>query len=259
MRSEVADAVHALRVKRNNMCSRTCYKADAMFGARAVGEKLTTAARLAGRAVCVIGSEDPFPGSGRLGKVDRCIARVVCNIALDRKAGPVTFGLHAKEGICPGGQMWCGLAAASPMLKFFLSTGTPEFMGGAAEHLKPTPEAAERFLMAPGRITLPGRYLSLAGHDVVEDDAEVLSLVLFGTAESMRNLSGLVHYVSDDIFTAVLCLRSFLCIDDHLRRDGREGSEDAVHRPCRSDRQRLASRNLMSWPAHALARRWPER
>ena len=191
-------------LKRNNMCSRTCYKADAMFGARAVGEKLTTAARLAGRAVCVIGSEDPFPGSGRLGKVDRCIARVVCNIALDRKAGPVTFGLHAKEGICPGGQMWCGLAAASPMLKFFLSTGTPEFMGGAAEHLKPTPEAAERFLMAPGRITLPGRYLSLAGHDVVEDDAEVLSLVLFGTAESMRNLSGLVHYVSDDIFTAVL-------------------------------------------------------
>ena len=114
-------------LKRNNMCSRTCYKADAMFGARAVGEKLTTAARLAGRAVCVIGSEDPFPGSGRLGKVDRCIARVVCNIALDRKAGPVTFGLHAKEGICPGGQMWCGLAAASPMLKFFLSTGTPEF------------------------------------------------------------------------------------------------------------------------------------
>ena len=121
-----------------------------MLRARAIGEKLTQAARLAGRAVCVIGSEDPFPGSGRLGEVDRCIARVVCGIALDRKAGPVTFGLDAKDGICPGGQMWCGLASASPKLKFFLSTGTPELMGGAAEHLKPTPEAAERFLGAPG-------------------------------------------------------------------------------------------------------------
>jgi hypothetical protein len=172
--------------------------------ARTIGERLTTAGRLAGRAVCVIGSEEPIEGAMPLGKVDRCIARAVYRLAMDREARPVSYGTEAKGGICPGGQVWCGLTDSSPKLDYFLSTGTPDFRGGMAEHLKPSPEAAARFIAAPGRITPPGRYINLAGCDQVDGGHDVLSFILFGSAEAIRNLGGLVHYVSEDLFGSIL-------------------------------------------------------
>ena len=174
------------------------------LSARSIGEKLTSAGRLAGGAVCVIGGNDPFPGSVHLKEVDRCVARAIYKLATVPGTPPISYGADSKEGTCPGGQMWCGLAGVGPKLKFFLSTGTPDFMHGEAEHLQPTPEAAERFLDAPGKITTPGRYLTLARYDQIDDESEVLSFVLIGNAESIRNLGGLVHFVSDDIFTPVL-------------------------------------------------------
>lgn len=174
------------------------------MSARSIGEKLTLAGRLAGGAVCVIGGNDPFPGSVRLKEVDRCVARAIYKLAVVPTTPPISYGADSKEGTCPGGQMWCGGAGVGPKLKFFLSTGTPDFMHGEAEHLQPTPEAAERFLNAPGKVTTPGRYLTLARYDQIDDEAEVLSFVLIGSAESIRNLGGLAHFVSDDIFTSVL-------------------------------------------------------
>ncbi len=174
------------------------------MNAKAIGEKLTAAGRLAGRAVCVIGGEDPFPGAVHLGKVDRCIARAVYKLAMDPGTPPMSYGAESREGICGGGQMWCGLASRSPKLSYFVSTGTPDHMGGMAEHLKPSPEAATRFFDAPGRIKPPGRYISLAGYDQLDEGEEVLSFILIGSAESIRNLGGLVLFVSDDIFTSIL-------------------------------------------------------
>jgi hypothetical protein len=175
-----------------------------MMDGRAVGEKLTAAARLAGGAVCVIGGEDPFPGSVHLKQVDRCVARAIYKLAVVSGTPPISYGADSKEGTCPGGQMWCGLTGQGPKLKYFLSTGTPDFMHGEAEHLQPSPEAAERFLNAPGKITPPGRYLTLARYDQIDENADVLSFILIGSAESIRNLGGLVHFVSDDIFGSIL-------------------------------------------------------
>jgi hypothetical protein len=175
-----------------------------MMDGRAVGEKLTAAARLAGGAVCVIGGEDPFPGSVHLKQVDRCVARAIYKLAVVSGTPPISYGADSKEGTCPGGQMWCGLTGQGPKLKYFLSTGTPDFMHGEAEHLQPSPEAAERFLNAPGKITPPGRYLTLARYDQIDENADVLSFILIGSAESIRNLGGLVHYVTEDVFATAL-------------------------------------------------------
>jgi hypothetical protein len=181
------------------------------MSARSIGEKLTSAGRLAGGAVCVIGGYDPFPGSVHLKHVDRCIARAIYKLAMDPTIPPISYGADSKEGTCPGGQMWCGLAPRGPKLKYFLSTGTPDFMHGEAEYLRPTPEAAERFLDAAGKITAPGRYLTLARYDQIDDAAEVLSFILIGKAESIRNLGMLAHYVSDDTFTSVLMPNGSSC------------------------------------------------
>lgn len=174
------------------------------MSARSIGEKLTSAGRLAGGAVCVIGSNEPFPGSVHLKQVDRCVARAIYKLATEPGTPPISYGADTKEGTCPGGQMWCGLAGQGPKLKFFLSTGTPDFMHGEAEHLQPSPEAAERFLDAPGKITPPGRYLTLVRYDQIDEGTEVLSFILIGSAESIRNLGGLVHYIAENIFTSIL-------------------------------------------------------
>ncbi|MDW5562189.1 MAG: DUF169 domain-containing protein [Methanomassiliicoccus sp.] len=172
--------------------------------ARTIGEKLTEAGRLSGRAVCVIGGDEPFTGAVPLGKIDRCIARAVYKLAVDRSSVPMYYGAEEKSGICGGGQVWCGLASGSSKLNFFVSTGTPDFMGGEAEYLKPSPEAAGQFMAAPGKLTPPARYISLAGYDQIDDDTEVLSFILIGKAESVRNLGGLIHFASEDLFTSIL-------------------------------------------------------
>jgi hypothetical protein len=90
------------------------------------------------------------------------------------------------------------------MIKYFVSTGSPNFRHGEAEYLKPNPDAAAQLAAAPGRITPPARYINIAGWDQIEDDQDILSFVLIGNAESIRNLGGLVQYTFEDIFNSIV-------------------------------------------------------
>ncbi len=181
------------------------------MNAKTIGKKLTQAARLSGRAVCVFGSEDAQQGSVKIANVDRCLARAVYKISLKQHAPPVYFGAEAKTGMCPGGQRWCGVTSAPSMIKYFVSTGRPDVMGGAAEYLKPDPDAAERFLAAPGKISFPSKYLNIAGWDQLDEGQDVLSFILIGNAESIRNLGGLVQYTFEDVFSSVVMPSGPVC------------------------------------------------
>jgi len=173
------------------------------MNAKAVGQKLTQAVRLPGRAVCVFGSEVPQRGAVQVPAIDRCVARTAYRISVDAHAAPAYFGLEAKAGICPGGQAWCGVTTPPSMIKYFVSTGRPDFRGGAAEYLKPDPDAAERLFAAPGKITLPSKFITIAGWDHLDDDQGILSMVLIGSAESIRNLGALIQYTFEDAFASI--------------------------------------------------------
>ena len=77
-------------------------------------------------------------------------------------------------------------------------------MNGAAEYLKVDPDMAERFFKAPGNITPPGKFINFAAYDQLSGDEKVLSLIFFGSAEQVRNLGGLIHFRSEDIFNSIL-------------------------------------------------------
>ena len=172
--------------------------------AKNIGERLTRAARLPGRAVCVFGSDVPRAGSVEAAKVDRCLARAVYKVASEQRTPSFHFSADSKAGICPGGQGWCGVSQMSATTRYFISTGRPDFRGGAAEHLKPDPEAADRLFAGPGKITFPSKYLNIAGWDQLEGAEVVLSFILIGKAESIRNLGGLIQYSFDDIFASIV-------------------------------------------------------
>ena len=169
-----------------------------------VNDRFERFVRLERRPLFVLGSDEVPQGAVPMGQVDRCVARALLKSASDRSLPPMVIGKDVRERCCPGGLMWLGFAPAMPQLPYFLSTGTPDFRGGEAELLKPSPEAAQRFLQAPGGITPPGRYIVISGADAVTDEMAVRSMLVIGTAEQVRNLGGLVHYRKEDIFHSVL-------------------------------------------------------
>lgn len=176
-----------------------------------ISERFERYFHLERRPLFVSGAEEMPEGAIPMGQVDRCVARALIMGASDRTIPPMVIGKEVKERCCPGGLMWLGLEPPMSKLPYFLSTGTPDFRGGEAELLKPTPEAAQRFLQAPGEITPPGRYLIVCGADSVTDEEAVRSMLIIGTAEQVRNLGGLVHYRKEDIFRSVLMPAGAAC------------------------------------------------
>ena len=175
-----------------------------MLTIKEIGERFERFAHLERRPLFVLGA-DEMPGDAvPMPKVDRCVAKALLMAATDRAVPPMAIGEEVRAGCCPGGLTWLGLAPIAPKLHFFISTGTPDFRHGEAEHLKHSPEAAERFLHAPGTMTPPGRYIVIEAADQVKDDGAVRSILVLGTAEQVRNLGGLVHYRQEDIFRSVL-------------------------------------------------------
>ena len=89
--------------------------------------------------------------------IDRCIAKAVYTAALFEETPPLYIEA-AHEQCCNGGRVWMGLAEPHPKLKYFVTVGTPDFHGGAAEHLKASPELFEEYMKRAGKITPPGNY-----------------------------------------------------------------------------------------------------
>ncbi len=110
----------------------------------------------------------------------------------------------AHEKCCPGGMEWTGLSEPHPMLKYFVTVGTPDFHGGAAEHLKASPELFEEGKKRAGRITPPGKYIVIGPcTDDISPDT-IRSIILFAGSEQTRNLCGLVQFNSSDPFFKTL-------------------------------------------------------
>jgi hypothetical protein len=176
-----------------------------------IGRRLVEAFHLNCRPVCVFGTDDIAEGKVPLGKVDRCVARAIYTLSANTDTPSFYFGKEAREGVCGGGQGWLGLVQTPPKLKYLISIGSPDFMNGAAEYLKAEPEMAERFFQAPGKITPPARFMNFAAYDQLTGNENILSLIFFGTGEQIRNLGGLIHFRSEDIFTSILMPGGPIC------------------------------------------------
>jgi hypothetical protein len=169
-----------------------------------IGKKLMDAGRLSHRPIVVFGSEEKRQDAVPMTKVDRCIARAIFSVASKSDSQPIYISEDSKEGCCMGGLTWFGYAPPSPMIRFFVSTGTPKFRNGEAEHLKRTPELVDAFYTATGKIHPMGRFINIAGYDQVKGGEDVRSYLLLGSAEQIRNLGGLIQFDSTELFNSIL-------------------------------------------------------
>lgn len=170
-----------------------------MLSIQELGKKLAEAGRLKLRPLCVYGTNYIPQGAIPSYTIDRCVAKAVYTAALFEKTPPM-YVEAGQERCCPGGLVWLGFSEPHPMLRYFVTVGTPDFMGGVAEHLKATPELFDETMKRAGKITPSGRYVVVG--PCTEDIApeKVKSLILFAGSEQTRNLCGLVQFNSSDPF-----------------------------------------------------------
>jgi hypothetical protein len=170
-----------------------------MLSIQELGKKLAEAGRLKLRPLCVYATDEIPKGAVSSYTIDRCIAKAVYTAALFEKT-PSMYVEAGHEQCCPGGMTWLGFSEPHPKLKYFVTVGTPDFHGGAAEHLKATPELFEETRKRVGLITPPGIYVVIGPctDDIAPD--KVKSLILFAGCEQTRNLCGLAQFQSSDPF-----------------------------------------------------------
>jgi hypothetical protein len=171
----------------------------ALLKVKELGKKLTEAGRLKLRPLCVYGTDETPKGAVPSYEVDRCIAKAVYTSALFEDTPPLYIEA-SHEQCCAGGMVWTGLAEPNPMLKYFVTVGTPGFRGGAAEHLKASPELFEESTRRAGKITPPGKYTVIRSCTDYIAPENVRALVLFAGSEQIRNLCGLAQFNSSDLF-----------------------------------------------------------
>ncbi|WP_440948585.1 DUF169 domain-containing protein [Methanosarcina sp. T3] len=170
-----------------------------MLSVEELGKKLTEAGRLQLRPLCVYATNEVPQGAVPSHTVDRCIAKAVYTSALFKETPPL-YVEAGHEKCCAGGMVWMGLAEPHPKLKYFVTVGTPDFHGGAAEHLKATPELFEEQKERAGKINPHGKYIVIAPcTDEVEPEA-ARAFILFAGCEQVRNLCGLAQFNNSDPF-----------------------------------------------------------
>jgi uncharacterized protein (DUF169 family) len=162
-------------------------------------KKLSIAGRLKLRPLGVYGADEVPPGAIPSSTIDRCIAKAVYTVALFEKTPPIYVKANQVE-CCPGGLVWMGFDEPHPMLKFFVTIGRPDYHGGAAEHLKASPELFDEQRKRVGKITPQGKYIVIGP---LTDDIElgkIGSIIIFAGSEQIRNLCGLAQFKSSDPF-----------------------------------------------------------
>lgn len=170
-----------------------------MLSVQELGKRLAKAGRLKLRPLCLYGSDEIPQGAKPSYLIDRCIAKAVYSVALFEET-PVLFVDAGHDQCCPGGMVWMGFNEPHPMLKYFVTVGSPEVRGGAAEHLKATPDLFDEQRKRAGKVTPPAKYIIIGpcSDDIALDKAR--SLILFAGCEQIRNLCGLAQFNSPDPF-----------------------------------------------------------
>ncbi|MEM3564879.1 MAG: DUF169 domain-containing protein [Candidatus Jordarchaeaceae archaeon] len=170
---------------------------------RDIGRRLSQAGRLEKRVLCIYGSRDIPAGAIPSKSVSRCIAKAIFTVAVHKDMPPIYLGDGALEGCCPGGVSWLGFSVPAPWIKYFVSTGTKEFAGGAAEYLKASPEVAEESFKSIGKIAPLGKYTVIQACEDLDEDPGVKSIVCFGTCEQIRNMCSLVYFRRVDMYAVL--------------------------------------------------------
>lgn len=169
-----------------------------------IGDALWGALHLGLKPLCMFESETVPENGQPFGQVDRCLAKSIFLCARGEEIS-LYLGADAKAGVCPGGQVWTGLMEMTDGLNYFISTGSPSYRHGEAEFLKRDPQMVKDSVEVVGKIRASSKYLCVTPcHDFLDDMGTPRSILVFAGAEQVRNLLGLLHFGTKDVFSSAI-------------------------------------------------------
>jgi len=166
-----------------------------------IGLKLKLAGRLESIPLVIYGSEDIPENATPIIEINRCIANAIYALSIHKEVNTIYIGDNTLEGCCPGGQAWFGYKSFLPKLKYFISTGSEDFRGGAAEFLLANPDLAEKQLISVGKITPLEKNTVIQKADSYDGESvNVKAFLCFGYSEQIRNLCSLAYFQPENGF-----------------------------------------------------------
>ncbi len=167
---------------------------------KGIGERLKDAAGLENEPVCVREAQRPPQGAVPLSNIHRCVAAAA--FQLSEEGGTGYIDDSSLSGCCPGGQAWLGFKDFAPRTKYFVSTGAPDFRGGAAEYLKDSPERVEKSIERLGEIRAY-KCLVLQPCEDVGPDQVIRNLMFFSETAKILDLCALLYFGTSEPLSVI--------------------------------------------------------
>jgi Uncharacterised ArCR, COG2043 len=160
---------------------------------RNIGESIKRAGNLNTEPLAVYGSKEIPEDAVPICSIDRCVAKAIYDSAFDEEIPALYMGNDTRR-CCPGARTYFGYNKPGKFIKYFVSTGNEKFMNGTAEYLKASPEIVEAFLESIGEIKPLDGYMVIQRCKDLKEDIDIESIICFGKAEQIRNMSNLIHF-----------------------------------------------------------------
>lgn len=179
---------------------------DIMIKLKKMGKKFKKVLKLDTFPLVLYESEIVPEDAVPICSVDGCVAKSIFLASIGENASPLYTNKKSLKGCCPGSITYLGFGKPPKFMKYFVSTGKETIRGGDAEYLKASPEDVEKYLESIGNIKPIENNLVIKkcedmGNNM--EDINLKSILIFGDAEQLRNLSCLTYFKNENTFGGV--------------------------------------------------------
>lgn len=185
-----------------------------MINIKNLGKKFKIALKLDTSPLIMYESANLPENAVSMCSIDRCVAKSIFLTSKGENSKPLYINNKTLKGCCPGSMTYLGFSKPAKFIKYFVSSGNENFRGGAAEYLKASPEDVEKFLKSIGKVKqiennlIIQRCEDINGDvnddvDIATQDINMKSILIFGNAEKIRNLSNLIYFKNENTFEGI--------------------------------------------------------
>lgn len=182
-----------------------------MINIKNIGKKFKMVLRLDSSPLVIYESENIPENAVPMCSIDTCVAKSIFLTSTGENSKSLYISNKTLKGCCPGSMTYLGFAKPAKFIKYFVSSGNEKFRDGAGEYLKASPEDVEKFLNSIGKVKQIENNLIVQRCEKVQNDVDIAaqndvnikSILIFGGAEKIRNLSNLIYFKNENTFGGI--------------------------------------------------------